>query len=86
MAAVDEKISLAVKHSQVGTSESNNDKEVDSDDVGETLANEENEAVYPKFISMEQKEIASINEYDVAECNWLNSSELTAILYLISQA
>ncbi|KAI3819294.1 hypothetical protein L1987_13121 [Smallanthus sonchifolius] len=60
MAAVDEEISLAVKHSQVGTSGSNNDKEVDCDDVGETLCNEENEAVYPKFIPVEHKKLLQL--------------------------
>ncbi|KAI3818175.1 hypothetical protein L1987_11978 [Smallanthus sonchifolius] len=79
MVAVDEEISLAVKNSQVGTSESNNDKEVDCDDVGETLGNEEESEAAPsvEFVEDLLKLIYFGSMFDVKSQNDFNSIMLT---------
>ncbi|KAI3731496.1 hypothetical protein L1987_62684 [Smallanthus sonchifolius] len=69
MVAVDEEVSLAVR-----TSESNNDKEVDCDDVGETLGNEENEAAPSvEFVEDLLKLIYFGNMFDVKSQSDFNS-------------
>ncbi|KAK9074675.1 hypothetical protein SSX86_007273 [Deinandra increscens subsp. villosa] len=77
--AVDEEISLAIKHSQAGTSE-NNDKEVDCDNTEtETLAKDENEAAPPavEFLEDLLKLIYFGNMFDVKSQNDFNSIMLT---------